>query len=297
MRRFFAFILLTLIYVSAWACTENPTNEVKTPELEQTQEEKPENVKDIKVHSNAMNKDIDVRVILPKNYESLSNMPTIYLLHGFSGNSKDWESNGKVSRWVDLYNAILVLPDGGFSSWYFDAPEDPTYRYETFVAKELVAYIDSHFKTWANRDFRAITGLSMGGHGAMYLAIRHQDVFGSAGSISGGVDIRPFPNNWDIAKRLGTIEEKPENWEKHTVINLVDGLKNGALNILVDCGSGDFFYKVNCDLHEKLRKAGIDHDFYIRPGEHNWNYWRNAIQYHLLYFNNCFNKAMAKYNK
>jgi S-formylglutathione hydrolase FrmB len=241
-----------------------------------------------------MNKDIDVRIILPDDYENLADMPTVYLLHGFSGNSTDWEKSGKVSRWVDQYDVILVLPDGGYDSWYFDAPEDPTYRYETFVSKELVEYIDSHYKSRKSRDFRAITGLSMGGHGAMYLSIRHQDIFGSVGSISGGVDIRPFPGNWGISKRLGTIEQKPENWEKHTVINLVDGLKNGALNILIDCGSDDFFYKVNCNLHEKLRKVGIAHDFYIRPGAHNWDYWRNAIQYHLLYFSNCFKKAEAK---
>jgi S-formylglutathione hydrolase FrmB len=241
-----------------------------------------------------MNKDIDVRIILPDDYENLADMPTVYLLHGFSGNSTDWEKSGKVSRWVDQYDVILVLPDGGYDSWYFDAPEDPTYRYETFVSKELIEYIDSHYKSRKSRDFRAITGLSMGGHGAMYLSIRHQDIFGSVGSISGGVDIRPFPGNWGISKRLGTIEQKPENWEKHTVINLVDGLKNGALNILIDCGSDDFFYKVNCNLHEKLRKAGIAHDFYIRPGAHNWDYWRNAIQYHLLYFSNCFKKAEAK---
>lgn len=291
MKRLFILILLSFSCATAWSCADN-YNEYRSDITTSA----PENgsIQDVKVHSEAMNKDIDVRVILPKNYAQLKDLPTVYLLHGHSGKASDWDANGKVSRWVDLYNVILVLPDGGYDSWYFDAPEDPTYRYETFVSKELIEYIDSHYKTRADRNFRAITGLSMGGHGAMYLSIRHQDVFGSVGSISGGVDIRPFPENWGISKRLGTIETKPENWEKHTVINLVDGLKNGALNILIDCGSDDFFYKVNCNLHEKLRKSGIAHDFYIRPGAHNWDYWRNAIQYHLLFFDNCFKKAAAK---
>ena len=291
MKRLFILILLSFSCATAWSCADN-YNEHSSNITIST----PENgsIQDIKVHSAAMNKDIDVRIILPDDYENLADMPTVYLLHGFSGNSTDWEKSGKVSRWVDQYDVILVLPDGGYDSWYFDAPEDPTYRYETFVSKELIEYIDSHYKSRKSRDFRAITGLSMGGHGAMYLSIRHQDIFGSVGSISGGVDIRPFPGNWGISKRLGTIEQKPENWEKHTVINLVDGLKNGALNILIDCGSDDFFYKVNCNLHDKLRKMGIAHDFYIRPGAHNWDYWRNAIQYHLLYFSNCFKKAEAK---
>lgn len=291
MKRLFILILLSFSCATAWSCADN-YNEYRSDITTSA----PENgsIQDVKVHSEAMNKDIDVRVILPKNYAQLKDLPTVYLLHGYSGKASDWDANGKVSRWVDLYNVILVLPDGGYDSWYFDAPEDPTYRYETFVSKELIEYIDSHYKTRADRNFRAITGLSMGGHGAMYLSIRHQDVFGSVGSISGGVDIRPFPGNWGISKRLGTIEAKPENWEKHTVINLVDGLKNGALNILIDCGSDDFFYKVNCNLHEKLRTNGIAHDFYIRPGAHNWDYWRNAIQYHLLFFDNCFKKAAAK---
>ncbi len=294
MKRFFILILLSFNVISAWSCTENYTPVQGAEVNSQPEQELPKSIQDIKVHSAAMNKDINVRVILPDDYEKLADMPTVYLLHGFSGNSTDWEKNGKVSRWVDQYDVILVLPDGGYDSWYFDAPEDPSYRYETFVSKELVEYIDSHYKSRKSRDFRAITGLSMGGHGAMYLSIRHKDVFGSTGSISGGVDIRPFPGNWGISKRLGTIEQKPENWEKHTVINLVDGLKNGDLNILIDCGASDFFYQVNCNLHDKLRKMGIAHDFYIRPGAHNWDYWRNAIQYHLLYFDNCFKKAEAK---
>ena len=291
MKRLFILILLSFSCATAWSCADNYNEHSSNITISASENG---SIQDIKVHSSAMNKDIDVRVILPDDYENLADMPTVYLLHGFSGNSTDWEKSGKVSRWVDQYDVILVLPDGGYDSWYFDAPEDPTYRYETFVSKELVEYIDSHYKSRKSRDFRAITGLSMGGHGAMYLSIRHQDIFGSVGSISGGVDIRPFPGNWGISKRLGTIEQKPENWEKHTVINLVDGLKNGALNILIDCGSDDFFYKVNCNLHEKLRKTGIAHDFYIRPGTHNWDYWRNAIQYHLLYFSNCFKKAEAK---
>ena len=291
MKRLFILILLSFSCAAAWSCADSYNEHSSNNTISASENG---SIQDIKVHSAAMNKDIDVRIILPDDYENLADMPTVYLLHGFSGNSTDWEKSGKVSRWVDQHDVILVLPDGGYDSWYFDAPEDPTYRYETFVSKELVEYIDSHYKSRKSRDFRAITGLSMGGHGAMYLSIRHQDIFGSVGSISGGVDIRPFPGNWGISKRLGTIEQKPENWEKHTVINLVDGLKNGALNILIDCGSDDFFYKVNCNLHEKLRKAGIAHDFYIRPGAHNWDYWRNAIQYHLLYFSNCFKKAEAK---
>ena len=99
---------------------------------------------------------------------------------------------------------IIVCPDGGFGSWYWDSPVDAGSQYETYVSNELVTWIDSKYKTIKTRKGRAITGLSMGGQGALYLAFRHQDIFGAAGSMSGGVDIRPFPetgiwqNDWVI---------------------------------------------------------------------------------------------------
>src|SRR3546814_3321287 len=97
--------------------------------------------------------------------------------------------------------------------------------------------MDHHYKTVADRKGRAITGLSMGGHGALYLAFRHQDVFGAAGSMSGGVDIRPFPGNWGLSTRLGTYAEQPENWEKNTIVNLVHLLAPGKLALIIDCGT------------------------------------------------------------
>ena len=107
--------------------------------------------------------------------------------------------------------------------------------------------------------------------------------------MSGGVDFRPFPESWDIAKRLGTKEEYPENWENNTVINMTHLIKPG-LNIIFDCGTGDFFYEVNCNLHNKLFEAEIPHDFYVRPGYHNWEYWYNAVKYQFQFFNDRFGK-------
>ena len=108
----------------------------------------------------------------------------------------------------------------------------------------------------------------MGGHGALYLAFKHQDVFGAAGSMSGGVDITPFPNNWDISKRLGSYAQQPERWESNTVINLTHLLTPNALAIIIDCGTNDFFYNVNVKLHDKLVYSNIPHDFITRPGGH-----------------------------
>ena len=250
------------------------------------------NVQEVNVHSESMKKDVPVIVVTPDSYEVGDAFPVVYLLHGYSDSYKAWTDKTDVEVLSDLYNIVIVTPDGGYDSWYFDSPFVADYQYETFVSSELVNYIDSNFKTKKDRSGRAITGLSMGGHGALHTAIKHQDVFGSAGSTSGGVDFRPFPTKWHIASRIGSYEEYPENWEKGTVINMTHLLTPESLNIIIDCGVDDFFYEVNCNLHEKLLKEGIPHDFYTRPGRHNWAYWSNSIKYQMLFFSNCFSKTL-----
>ena len=244
----------------------------------------------IGVHSAAMNKDVMVSVITPDTYNHKADEPydIVYLLNGYGGNHESWYKFAHVGPYADQYGIIIVCPDGN-NSWYWDSPVDPTFRYETFVAGELVAWVDANYHTKANRTGRAITGLSMGGHGALWLAIRHQDTFGAVGSTSGGVDIRPFPKNWEMAKRLGTIQENPHYWEQYTVTNLVEQIPtDGSLAMIVDCGTEDFFYKVNCEFHAKLTARGVPHDFYVRPGKHNWEYWPNSIKFQLLFFDNYF---------
>jgi S-formylglutathione hydrolase FrmB len=116
-------------------------------------------------------------------------------------------------------------------------------------------------------------------------------VFGAAGSMSGGVDIRPFPNNWGMAKLLGTYAEQPERWEKNTVINMLNLLMPNSLAIIIDCGAEDFFYKVNENLHQQLLYRNIPHDYITRPGGHSWPYWTNAIKFQLLSMSNFFSNS------
>ena len=232
-------------------------------------------------------------VIIPDSYkEGDSSFPVLYLLHGAGGDYKNWvERVPSIKDYADMYNMIIVCPDGGITSWYFDSPIDPTYQYETYVSKELVSSVDNHYRTISNSKGRAITGLSMGGHGAFYLAFRHNDIWGAAGSMSGGVDIRPFPRSWDISKRLGEYASNSSVWESNSVINLVYLLNGKNLKLTFDCGVDDFFIDVNRSLHEKLLYMNITHDYTERPGRHNWDYWSNSIKYQLVFFNNFFTKA------
>lgn len=245
----------------------------------------------VSTFSNSMHKQIKAVVITPNNYDKNKRYPVVYLLHGYSGNYADWITKApSITTYSDSYNIIIVCPDGDYNSWYFDSPVDSTRRYETYVAKELVSWIDEHYTTLANVKGRAITGLSMGGHGALYLAFRHQDVFGAAGSMSGGVDLIPFPANWDIAQKLGTFADHPMEWINNSVINLTYLVQNKNFPLLFDCGTEDFFYPVNKKLHEKLLADHIPHDFISRPGSHSWEYWTNAVGYQMLFMHNFFEK-------
>ena len=250
----------------------------------------------IQVFSPSMNKNIKTCVIVPDNYKkSKKKFPVVYLLHGYSGNYATWVKSFKeVSQQVDKYGFIAIGVDGNYSSWYFNSPIDPTFKYETYIIDELVPFIDKKYKTIASREGRAISGLSMGGHGALYLSLKHQDVFGAAGSMSGGVDIRPFSEKWNIKKRLGAINDFPDNWEKNTVVNLIELNQNNNLKLIIDCGVDDFFIDVNRELHQKMLALKIDHDYIERPGKHNIDYWENSLKFQLLFFYNFFHSSPIK---
>jgi len=185
------------------------------------------------VKSKAMDKYIKNIVVLPDGYSNNEKAyPVVYLLHGAGGNHTDWITNVKdITNYADAFNFIVVCPNGGKTSWYFDSPVDENSQYETYMAKELVQAVDATYNTFQQFSGRAITGLSMGGHGAFYLAFRHQNIWGAAGSMSGGLDLCPFPNSWDIYKRLGIYSKNKRQWEDHSVINMVYLLEESNLKI------------------------------------------------------------------
>ena len=248
----------------------------------------------VSIPSRAMNKEINNTIILPENYDEKGTKvyPVVYLLHGYGNNYSSWLQDIKpnLPQLATEKEVIFVCPDGGVS-WYWDSPINPDSQYETYVSKELTEYVDSHYRTVKSPKGRAITGYSMGGHGGLWLGIRHPDIFGACGSMSGGVDIRPFPNNWDMATQLGAYCDNPQVWDAYTVIDQIYRIKPDELEIIIDCGTNDFFFDVNEALHEKLLYNNIKHDYLTRPGYHNHEYWNNAIDYQLLFFEKFFDRG------
>lgn len=245
------------------------------------------------IYSPSMRKTIRCLVVTPEGYSfSGKPYPVLYLLHGWSGNYTGWLKDApQLRQQADAFQMILVCPDGGYDSWYLDSPVDTTVRYETHITQEIVPFVDYYYYTRREPAGRAIAGLSMGGHGALYLAIRHPDIFGAAGSMAGGLDLRPFKKNtWDLQGVLGDPKTHWQNWEAHSVVNLLDRLKQTSLSLIIDCGLDDFFLPANRDMHQRLLEAAIPHEYTERPGDHNGDYWGNAVDYQVVFFHKFFQK-------
>jgi S-formylglutathione hydrolase FrmB len=245
------------------------------------------------IPSPSMQKAPNATVILPDSYHKGGNrFPTVYLLHGHSGSDADWASQTSVGKLADAYDLIIVMPDGGYDKWYVDSPVSPGDKYETYVGEEVVAFIDQRFRTLADKNARAITGLSMGGFGALHIAVNHPATFGAAGSISGGVDPRPFPKNWNLAAAFGDPVRNAGYWNDQAIINNAQRFVGAGIDLAIDCGVDDFFAPSNRALHQRMLELKVPHDYSERPGGHTWTYWSNAVKYQVLYFSTKF-KAKA----
>lgn len=252
-----------------------------------------DNVKTVIIPSIKMNKVHKALVFLPANYKNNTKQyPVLYLLHGFTGYYNNWyKREPRLKEYATIYDMIIVTPEGTYDSWYIDSPVDSTSMYESYIAMEVPQWIDAHFRTKKSNEYRAIAGLSMGGNGALCIATDYPGIFGAASSMSGAVDLRKYSNKWNLKDIIGDIYKYPSRWFNFSFAGKVFMInKNFNQAFLLDCGIDDMFYKDNEKLHRQMLALDIKHDFFIRPGGHTWDYWRNALPYHLLFFKNYFEK-------
>jgi S-formylglutathione hydrolase FrmB len=244
----------------------------------------------VQIYSAAMKKESPALVMLPDSYSGSDRAyPVIYLLHGRTGDYTNWYAKTDVATLADRYDVIIVCPDGAPDSWYVDSKIDPASQYQTHIAREVVAFTDARYRTIKTPAGRAITGLSMGGHGALLIAAKYPDTFGAAGSMSGVVDIREFAGHPGITAVLGDFETHRAEWDAQSVRANVERFKSSQIPLIIDCGIQDRFIEVNRKLHQDLIDAGVAHDFIERFGGHSWDYWGNAIHYQVLFFARFFN--------
>jgi S-formylglutathione hydrolase FrmB len=246
----------------------------------------------LNISSKAMNKNYKCVVIKPATSKNKTErFPVLYLLHGYGGNYANWVRRvPQLQELADKNRMIIVCPDGAIGSWYFDSPVDSTIRFETYVSQEIPAYIDGKYKTIADRKHRAISGLSMGGHGALFLAFRHSETFGACGSMSGALNVSQITRGFSMDKLLGDTIKNSKYYNDWSVLNVIDKYPKDSLAIIIDCGTEDFIFQMSKATHDKMMRLKIPHDYIERPGKHDWQYWANAVKYQVLFFREYFNK-------
>ena len=246
----------------------------------------------VEISSSVMNKTRKCIVITPgKTKKSKELYPTVYLLHGYGGNYSNWIRRiPALTAHADQYKIVIVCPDGEFGSWYYDSPIDSLLRYETYIAKEVPAYIEANYPVIKDRKARAISGLSMGGHGGLFLGFRHAGFFGACGSMSGALVIEYITRGFQVEKRLGDTANKKRYFEYSIMKEMENYSKTDSIAIIMDCGTDDFIIEMSREAHKKMLSLKIPHDYIERPGKHDWRYWANAVQYQLFFFRNYFHR-------
>ena len=221
-------------------------------------------------------------VFKPSDYHKLQKMPVIFLLHGYSGNYKQWNGIMDAQKYADKYGFIIVCPDGLFSSWYLNSPVKKDWQFESFFFDELYPDIQKKYKTDSNNVF--ITGLSMGGHGALHLFITRPDLFSGAGSTSGGVKLSDGFGKFGLGDLLGNPPIESGLWKKYSVNDNIAQLKGNTKPIIFDCGASDFFYVGNNELKQKCDELKLNATYISQPGAHNKAYWMKSIAQQFDFF-------------
>ncbi|WP_310393207.1 alpha/beta hydrolase family protein [Hymenobacter sp.] len=276
----FRFLLLVLLLTSAVSATAAK-------------------VDTLAIASAAMKKTYRAAVVLPASYakNKKARYPVLYLLHGAFGHFADWLKNPAdkqlVHRLADQHNLIVVLPEGETFSFYLDSPISPASQFETYLTKEVLPKIDQTYRTVPEGRARVIAGLSMGGHGALYLTARHPDLYAAAGSMSGALDLMSFNRRLsptEAAQRaelwapiLGAETANPERFATNSVINLVDQLQRTGRPLILDCGVDDGLLDINREVHRRLLYNRTPHEYTERPGAHTWEYWQAALPGQVLF--------------
>jgi len=224
--------------------------------------------------SPSLRKMMAMNIILPEQVNG--RLPVYYLLHGLSDDYSAWQRRTSIERYAQHLPLIVIMPDGG-RYWYCDGVDGPPY--EIYIVKELLPYIDSVFPTRAARGGRAIGGLSMGGYGAIKLALKFPELFISANGHSGAYDIACLPERArDIPEYRCVFGDNPADG-KDDVFAIAERMDRAQMPALrLDCGTDDFLIEANRRFHAHLNTLGIPHEYEEFPGAHTWDYWDTHVQ-------------------
>ena len=234
---------------------------------------------DLHWFSSLLGKHVGTYVYIPDNPKPP--MATFYLLHGLSDDYTIWLRRTSIERYATQHSLIVVMPDG-FRSFYTNNASG--FEYARYIGEELVAKIEQIFPAAAKREARGIGGLSMGGYGALRIALAYPETFASAISHSGAV-MHGSRNQPRAGGALGEPEfrrifgDAPMGTD-HDLLALARKAAEAKKlpKIRIDCGVDDDLIADNRAFHEKLLAMRVPHEYEEFPGGHNWEYWDTHVQ-------------------
>jgi putative tributyrin esterase len=240
---------------------------------------------ELKYFSAALGKATAANILLPEG--QVGPFAVFYLLHGLSDDHTMWTRRTSIERYVSTLPLVVVMPDGG-RGFYCDAQDGAAW--ESAIVRDLIPYVDSTFQTRADAGSRCIGGLSMGGYGAIKLALKFPDLFASASSHSGALDFAHQPlelgsERWrEFSRIVGETQTGGEN-DCYALAEKLAPAQRPRLRI--DCGVDDFLIDSNRTFHRHLATLGYAHEYAEYTGAHDWNYWdehiQEAIAFHALH--------------
>jgi enterochelin esterase-like enzyme len=225
------------------------------------------------------------RIYLPPDYikAAQQHFPTLYMLHGNGGNYTEW-SDSFLPEQIDrlivarvVQPMIVVMPDDGETTYFANWDNGP--RWGDYITEDVVSTIDKRYRTLPDPASRGIGGLSMGGLGALNLALQHPDVFGVVGGHSPSVRLEPDPALWFLTG---------DNFWEHNPIWLAQhapGLE--SLKIWLDVGSEDVWLPNIEAVHQTFLAEGLHVDWHLYPGPHEAEYWIEHVPDYLRFYSDA----------
>ncbi len=242
-------------------------------------------------------------IYLPPDYETSNrSYPVLYLLHGGGDDQTGWVQFGEVKYIADkainegkATPMIIAMPDANTGRrGYFNAMKGD-FQYEDFFFKEFIPFIEKTYRIRAEKQYRAVAGLSMGGGGTFLYALHHPDMFVAACPLSASVRTRTSDRGRiAAADTAGLTTEQINNYlNQHNALYLIENMpddKKTAVRWYIDCGDDDFLYEGNSLMHIAMRQKEIPHEYRVRDGAHTWQYWREALPEVLGFISKAFHR-------
>lgn len=238
-------------------------------------------LRDIVFRSRALGREMPCRAFLPAKIEPDRRLPVVYLLHGQDGHFTDWSNKTDVAQYA-ARGLILVMPQGD-SSYYSNWVSKKNNAYENYLVDDMIAEVESRFPALQTRTGRAIVGVSMGGFGAVRLALTRPELYCFAGGISSAVDVPSRPFNWKhIGQSLlfrsifGPVGSKRRR--QHDPFLLARAADPAAIPYLyLTACDPERLLEPNRRFAALLAELGFTHEFHILSGRHKWEDWAGQI--------------------